>query len=136
MSSEETLTTYTGGCHCGAVRFECQAAKKLIGWDCNCSICMMKRNTHFVVPESRFKLLQGEDKLSTYTFGTHTAKHHFCSICGVVSFYIPRSNPDGYAITLWCVDKSCLGEYEIKTFDGQNWEKHIQTSSIVNESKV
>ena len=39
--------------------------------------------------------MQGQDKLTTYTFNTGKAKHTFCSICGVQSFYTPRSNPDG-----------------------------------------
>ena len=56
----------------------------------------MKQNHHFIVPESRFTLLKGADKITTYTFNTHIAKHTFCSLCGVQSFYSPRSNPDGY----------------------------------------
>lgn len=55
----------------------------------------MKRNDHVIVPHGDFRLLSGEDKLTTYTFGTHTAKHLFCSVCGVQSFYQPRSNPHG-----------------------------------------
>ena len=56
----------------------------------------MKQNHHFIVPKSRFTLLKGADKITTYTFNTHIAKHTFCSLCGVQSFYSPRSNPDGY----------------------------------------
>ena len=47
------------------------------------------------MPASCFMIVQGEDQLSTYTFNTHQAKHTFCKICGVQSFYIPRSNQDG-----------------------------------------
>ena len=57
----------------------------------------MKRNTHAIVPEQRFRVTQGEDQLSCYTFNTRTAKHLFCRTCGVCPFYRPRSNPDGYA---------------------------------------
>ena len=42
---------HRGGCHCGAVRFQVRAPRELVAWDCNCSICMMKRNTHFFVPQ-------------------------------------------------------------------------------------
>jgi len=72
--------TYTGGCHCQAVRFECQAPSVLECWDCNCSICRMKQNTHFMVPEEKFTLQQGEGKLTTYTFNTGVAKHTFCQV--------------------------------------------------------
>lgn len=63
---------------------------------CSCSICLVKHNLHFVVPEEHFKLISGSKSLTTYTFNTHVAKHMFCKVCGVQSFYKPRSNPDGY----------------------------------------
>ena len=65
------------------------------------SICTMKRNTHAIIPEQRFRVTQGEGELSCYTFGTQTAKHLFCRTCGVCPFYRPRSNPDGYAGRQW-----------------------------------
>ena len=57
-------------------------------------MCAMRQNHHFIVPASRFRLLSGQDRLTLYTFGTHTAQHLFCSTCGILSFYRPRSNPD------------------------------------------
>ena len=68
----------------------------MLGIFFSCSICAMKSNLHFVVPSSKFRLIKGSESLQTYTFNTHKAKHMFCKICGVQSFYIPRSNPDGY----------------------------------------
>ena len=62
----EDLVTHSGRCHCGAVRFEFDAHENLVVWNCNCSICAVKKNTHVIVPESRFRLLQGVDRLSTY----------------------------------------------------------------------
>ena len=56
----------------------------------------MKQNHHFIVPKANFRLVKGKDAMKTYTFNTHKAQHMFCSICGVQSFYIPRSNQDGY----------------------------------------
>ncbi|XP_073902871.1 centromere protein V isoform X3 [Castor canadensis] len=52
------LVKHTGGCHCGAVRFEVWASADLHIFDCNCSICKKKQNRHFIVPASRFKLLK------------------------------------------------------------------------------
>ena len=99
---------YEGGCHCGEVVFKVRAPKKLVVWKCNCSICNMKRNYHFIVPEMNFELLRGQEALNEYTFNTKRAKHLFCSKCGVQSFYRPRSNPDGVAITF-----SCLSNYKV-----------------------
>eukprot|EP00898_Chlorokybus_atmophyticus_P005815 jgi/Chlat1/6234/Chrsp44S05767 len=127
---KEGLVTHRGGCHCGAVRFEVQAAEDLTAWDCNCSICRMKRNTHFIVPVSRFHLLQGAKSLSTYTFGTHTAKHKFCKVCGICPFYVPRSNPDGFAVTVHCLDPGTVRSVDVCAFDGAQWERFIDTSGI------
>ena len=123
--------THSGGCHCRAIRFTVRAPSKLVAWDCNCSICLMKRNTHFIVPAADFSLAPGSaERLSTYTFGTHTAKHLFCATCGVVSFYRPRSNPDGVAVTVHCLDAGTVDGVEVKRFDGAQWEAAYAGSNI------
>ena len=68
-----------GGCHCGAVRYEIYAPKVLRCFRCNCSICTKKQHVLYA-PVSQFKLIQGEDSLTTYTFNTHQAKHLFCKV--------------------------------------------------------
>jgi hypothetical protein len=77
------VITHTGGCHCGRVRFEVQAPAKLRVSECNCSICSKAGYLHLVVPADRFKLLGGSDNLTSYSFNTGTAKHLFCSRCGI-----------------------------------------------------
>jgi hypothetical protein len=118
------IMTYTGGCHCGAVRYQVQI-EKLTATRCNCSICQKKGFIHVIVPKSRFTLLQGEESLSTYTFNTGTAKHHFCRHCGINSFYQPRSHPNGYDVNLRCLDGDEIDRFEINDFDGANWEDKI-----------
>ena len=110
-----------GGCHCKAVRFRIKCGAEVDVYECNCSICNMKNNEHFVVSEADFELLSGEDQLSLYQFGTMQARHLFCKICGVQSFYGPRSSPGCYGITVHCLDDNEL-KVNRKTFDGQNWE--------------
>ena len=61
--------------------------------------------------------------------------HIACRVCGVTPFYVPRSNPDGYAVTLWCVERSTIKSVEVKQFDGQNWEQHLESSGIASMSK-
>lgn len=114
---------YKGGCHCGAVKFEIEAPVQIKCGDCNCSICAKSGYLHLIVPKSKFRLLQGEPNLSTYTFNTGVAQHFFCKTCGVKSFYIPRSNPDGYDINVRCLEP--MPEHlNIEPFDGKNWELH------------
>jgi hypothetical protein len=117
---------YTGGCHCGAVRYQVQV-EKLAAVECNCSICSKKGFIHLIVPEARFRLQQGADALSTYTFNTGVAKHHFCRHCGIHSFYRPRSHPEGYDVNLRCLDDNAIEDFEITTFDGAHWEEQIET---------
>lgn len=114
---------YQGSCHCGAIQFEVEAPEEIQCEACNCSICAKSDYLHLIVPRSRFRLLQGERDLRTYTFNTGTAQHLFCAICGVKSFYIPRSNPDGYDVNVRCLDPSPK-VLEVRPFDGQHWEQH------------
>jgi len=123
---------YTGSCHCGAVKFEVEAAKKVVCQDCNCSICSKSGFLHLIVPKSKFKLLQGENHLTTYTFDSAEAKHKFCKICGIKSFYIPRSNPDGYDINVRCLEPQ-PEELIIESFDGKNWEANAHKLSHLSK---
>jgi hypothetical protein len=116
------MITYTGGCHCGRVRFEVDAPATLAVSDCNCSICNKSGYLHLVVPQSRFRLQSGADVLTTYQFNTGIAKHRFCSVCGIKSFYVPRSNPDGISVNARCLDGISVREMAITPFNGQQWE--------------
>jgi hypothetical protein len=118
------LVTYQGGCHCGAVRFEVIVNHHKVD-DCNCSICAKKGFLHLIVPQEKFTLLQGEDVLKTYSFNTRVAQHKFCSICGIHSFYIPRSHPDCIDVNVRCLDGNVMSNFEILPFDGANWEENI-----------
>ena len=117
------MVRHTGGCHCGRVRFEIQAPMHIEVSDCDCSICSRTGYLHLIVPKSRFKLLSGEDALTTYQFNTKTAKHLFCSHCGIKSFYVPRSHPDGYSVNARCLDEGTVTGMTVKKTDGKNWEK-------------
>ncbi|MDH4165654.1 MAG: GFA family protein [Gammaproteobacteria bacterium] len=120
------MRVHKGGCHCGAVRFEVEAPKNPTVQDCNCSICAKSGFLHLIVPRSHFRLLSGEDHLTTYTFGIGAAKHLFCKVCGIKSFYIPRSNPDGISVNLRCLDEGTIENVTVKPFDGRNWEANAQ----------
>ncbi|EPQ10170.1 Centromere protein V [Myotis brandtii] len=130
------LVKHTGGCHCGAVRFEVWASADLHIFDCNCSVCKKKQNRHFIVPASRFKLLKGAESITTYTFNTHKAQHTFCKRCGVQSFYTPRSNPGGFGIAPHCLDEGTVRSMVIEEFNGSDWEKAMKEhKTIKNMSK-
>lgn len=114
-----------GGCHCGAVRYRVTVRGRN-GVECNCSMCAKKGYLHLIVPEDDFELLQGADAITTYTFGTHTAKHHFCSRCGVHSYYRPRSHPQSVDVNIRCLDDVDPSDFRFYAFDGQHWEESVE----------
>ena len=133
MNASTMLIKHLGGCHCGRVRFEVLAPAQIEVGDCNCSMCSRTGYQHLMVQKERFKLLSGEDALTTYTFNTGVAKHLFCSGCGVKSFYRPRSNPDGWSVNARCLDTTDSLELIIEAFDGQNWEAHAASLSHLSK---
>lgn len=118
----DALVAHDGACHCRRVRFEVDAPATIEALECNCSLCAMTGYWHLIVPASRFRLLTGAEFLTTYTFNTGVAQHRFCSVCGIKSFYVPRSNPDGIDVNVRCLDPATIVALRIAPFDGRNWE--------------
>lgn len=116
------FTWRAGGCHCGGVRFEAALPAQVEAQTCNCSICAKTGFVHIIVPESRFRITRGVERLVEYSFNTRVAKHLFCAECGVKSFYRPRSNPDGWSVNARCLDSLEGVDLAVTAFDGQNWE--------------
>ena len=120
------MRTYEGGCHCGRVRFRVKADLSRVT-DCNCSVCTKKGFLHLIVPPDRFEMISGQDELTTYQFHTRTARHKFCRVCGIHSFYVPRSDPDKIDVNVRCLDGIDPESLGIHRFDGRNWEDAIRT---------
>ncbi len=120
-----TKVLHTGACHCGAVRFKVRTEADINAIKCNCSVCQMTGFLHLIVNAEDFNLVSSDESLSDYQFNTKTAHHLFCKQCGIKSFYVPRSHPDGYSINVNCLDPQTIRSMSIKTFDGQNWEESI-----------
>lgn len=123
MSGEgEAGITVTGGCHCGEVRFEAEVPASVRLLACNCSMCAKTGFLHMIVPHDDFRLLLGQSALTSYRFGTGAAEHLFCRICGIRSFYQPRSHPDSWSVDYRCLDDGHSLQTETESFDGRNWE--------------
>jgi hypothetical protein len=113
--------TFTGGCHCGLVRYECTSDLAMVT-ACNCSICT-KKGLHiaFVDPQS-FSLRAGEDSLKEYRFNRHVISHQICTECGVETF-ARGQKPDGskvIAVNVSTFDGIDLSTIEMTPFDGKN----------------
>lgn len=111
-----------GGCHCKKVRFEAEVPARVEVLDCNCSICAATGFRHLIVPQDNFRLLSGQEALTSYRFGTGAAEHLFCATCGVKSFYQPRSHPRAWSVNLSALDDASGLQIDARSFDGRNWE--------------
>ena len=127
------MTTHKGGCHCGAIRFEVDAPADIEATRCNCSICRMTGFLHLFVKPECFRVTHGEHSYNTYTFNSGVARHYFCRRCGVKSFYLPRSHPDGISVNVNCLDRDTIRSIQVEDFDGENWEENIAQLSPLSD---
>lgn len=97
------MRTYSGSCHCGAVRFEVEAELDHVRVG-DCSICRRRGALNHRVDEDRFRLLTSWDALATYKFHTRTATDYFCKVCGVLPFRRPRTAPEKWTINVRCLE--------------------------------
>lgn len=119
------LKTYSGSCHCGAVRFEADLDLAQPTYRCNCSICRRTRFWPAVARENGFRLLSGEQALTQYLFNTRKNQHYFCMHCGVRPFGIGTETPIGkmFGVNLGCLDgvsEEELAGLAITRVDGLN----------------
>ena len=113
--------TYTGGCHCGEVRFEVTADVSNVT-ACNCSICQKRGALWTFVSAGHFALRAGSDDLRDYQFGKKSIHHLFCPHCGVGAFS-RGTNPKGdemVAVNVRCLDEVDLVALKPASFDGRS----------------
>lgn len=97
------LQHWSGSCHCKRIRFRIETDFPELT-TCDCSICRRKNALMVKVHESKFELLCGADALTEYQFHTRTARHFFCSTCGIYPFHRKRVTPDFVGVNVFCLD--------------------------------
>jgi hypothetical protein len=126
------METYSGSCHCGAVRFRFQSEPIVAGFTCNCSICTRKGSTVSAAyyRPAAVEITHGRAHLTDYRFGPREVSHHFCSTCGIHVLIEVLAIPDDYPgparagdlrINLRCVDGIDLDTLAISRLDGRSF---------------
>lgn len=116
------LPRHKASCHCGAVELELSLPDGIVNpRRCDCSICRRKGAIVASVPLSGITIVRGADVLRLYQFNTGTAKHFFCSVCGIYTHHQRRSNPEQYGFNVGCLEG--VNPFDLKdvpTNDGVN----------------
>ncbi len=109
-------------CHCGSVKLELTLPNGLEEVRrCNCSMCRRRGAIVASVPLSGLKVVSGNNTLSLYQFNTNTARHYFCSVCGIYTHHQRRSNPHQYGFNVACLEGVNPFELgEVPVVDGAN----------------
>jgi hypothetical protein len=113
---------YTGGCHCGKVRYEVTLNLADPAITCNCSMCGRSGTVLRFVPAAQFELTAGADSLTSYRFNHKVIDHLFCSTCGIKSFATGKA-PDGTetrAINVRCLDDVDVATIPTHAYDGKS----------------
>jgi hypothetical protein len=122
VGNTDILPVHRASCHCGAVVLELSLPDGIVNpRRCNCSICRRKGAVAASVPLSGLRIVKGQETLRLYQFNTRTAKHYFCSVCGIYTHHQRRSNPDQYGYNVGClegVDPNDIAN--VPTTDGVN----------------
>lgn len=107
---------YNLKCHCGSVELEVETDLQTIK-QCNCSICIRKNAKMCMVSKDSIQIIKGKENLTSYKFNTMIAEHFFCKTCGIYTHHNRRSDPNGAAINIGCIDAINPFNYEAEFID-------------------
>ncbi|MEY4159449.1 MAG: hypothetical protein RLZZ136_70 [Pseudomonadota bacterium] len=125
---------FDGSCQCKAITFR---VKLTDGFHtirrCTCSYCRMRGAIAVSANLNDIEIVTGQDSLTLYQFGTHTAKHYFCARCGIYTHHQRRSNPQQYGVNVACLAGISPFDFaEVPVLDGVNHPKDSQAGPRID----
>ena len=122
IGDTEIRENHKATCHCGAVQLRIDLPNGIVDPSrCDCSICRRKGAIVAAVLLQDLKVVQGKDILTLYQFNTGSAKHYFCSICGIHTHHQLRSDSRYFEFNVGCLDGVNPADIEIViNYDGVN----------------
>ena len=120
-------------CHCGSVQLEIQLTDELNTIRrCSCSYCRMRGAVAASAQLDGINFIKGEDLLTLYQFNTKTAKHYFCSVCGIYTHHQRRSNPNQFGINVACLEGISPFDFsEVVVNDGVNHPSDADSAPLI-----
>lgn len=131
------IETAEGKCHCGKVRFRVRLKNGLhSARRCDCSLCRMRGAVAVSADATELTVMEGADALSLYQFNTKTARHYFCSHCGIYTYHQRRSNPGEYGINVACLEGVSPFDFEtVPVMDGVHHPSDGKSSGLIGHLK-
>jgi len=117
---------YLGKCLCGAVEIAIKGDISDI-IHCHCSLCRKNSGTAFAtngfINSADFKIISGEDNLTTFSFKPGRNRH-FCTRCGSPVYSSNDQDPERYRIRLGILDSDIAEKPIAHNFVSSkaNWE--------------
>jgi len=120
-----SLVQHAASCHCGSVTFNVQLTDEFNTIRrCSCSYCRMRGAIAVSANLDGLEFTRGEKTLTLYQFNTNTARHYFCSTCGIYTHHQRRSNPNEFGVNVACIEGMSPFDFEeVKVLDGVNHPK-------------
>lgn len=111
---------FTGGCHCGAVRYEVRLDLSEGVTRCNCTICSKLGRSNMLVKPDAFRLVAGAENLAKYLWGGKIGEYLFCKTCGVHAF--SRGHLEQLGGAFVSVNVNCVDDVDVSTLDCKYWD--------------
>ena len=117
MESDQEIDA---ACQCGTVRLLVRLTDGLrTARRCTCSLCRMRGAVAVSADLDGIRIVAGADALTLYQFNTLSAKHYFCSICGIYTHHQRRSVPNQYGVNVACLAGMSPFDFaEVPVLDG------------------
>ncbi|MFK8082147.1 MAG: GFA family protein [Granulosicoccus sp.] len=128
-----TRKIHSATCHCGSVEFNIRLTDEFNTIRrCSCSYCRMRGAIAVSANLDGIEFVKGQELLTIYQFNTHTAKHYFCSVCGIYTHHQRRSNPSQFGVNVACLDGISPFDFkEVVVSDGVNHPTDTNAGSQV-----
>jgi hypothetical protein len=124
---------HVASCHCGSVQFKVRLTDEFNTIRrCSCSYCSKRGAIAVSAQLDGIEFVAGKEMLTHYEFNTKTAKHYFCSKCGIYTHHQRRSNPNQFGKNVACLEGISPFDFsEVVVYDGVNHPSDLSSGPLI-----